>query len=219
FIQLLSGNDTVKIGDDLESETSEIQIINFVDASSECNVTIVDTPGFDDSRSGVTDTDILKKITDFLLNQYDAQKKLNGLIFVQRISDPRFGGQSGRNLKMFRNLCGTNNYKNVVVLTTFWDRVDEEEGVKRESQLQSNFFKDLVAGGATFMRHDRTSPSSAYDVLQQIIPMPSTTVKIVQEIREEGKALEDTAAGSYAARRSRLSYPITRRKCRISKQS
>jgi hypothetical protein len=30
------------------------------------SVTLVDTPGFDDSREGVTDTDILGKIADFL---------------------------------------------------------------------------------------------------------------------------------------------------------
>ena len=29
-------------------------------------VTLVDTPGFDDSRQGVTDTDILAKIANFL---------------------------------------------------------------------------------------------------------------------------------------------------------
>jgi len=52
------------------SETSEIQVVRFVDPNSSRNIVIVDTPGFDDSRSEVTDTDILKKITTFLLEQY-----------------------------------------------------------------------------------------------------------------------------------------------------
>jgi len=51
------------------SETSEIQVVRFVDPNSSRNIVIVDTPGFDDSRSEVTDTDILKKITAFLLDQ------------------------------------------------------------------------------------------------------------------------------------------------------
>ena len=56
---------------------------------------------------------------------YDKQK-LNGLVFLQRISDPRYGGQSGRNLTMFKGLCGSENYENVVVLTINWDRVSKE---------------------------------------------------------------------------------------------
>ncbi|KAF8907867.1 lipoxygenase [Gymnopilus junonius] len=76
---------------------------------------------------------------------------------------------------MFRNLCGSKTYKNIVVLTTFWDQLaSEQEGLRREEQLESMFFKDLVEGGALFMRHDRT----------------------IKKIRIEGKVLEDTAAGS-----------------------
>ena len=88
------------------------------------------------------------------------------------------------------------NFKNVVVLTTFWDRVDSEaNGVDRERQLKAEFFKDIVAGGGCFMRYDRTA-ESARAVLQQIIPLPPTTLQIQKEIRVEGKRLEDTSAGS-----------------------
>ena len=68
FIKLLSGDTSIVIGDNLESETSDIQVIPFVDRATGRNVTIVDTPGFDDSRKGVTDTDILKKIANFLVD-------------------------------------------------------------------------------------------------------------------------------------------------------
>ncbi|KAJ3508731.1 hypothetical protein NLJ89_g5594 [Agrocybe chaxingu] len=176
FIRLLTGNTDVKVGDSLESETSDIQIIRFCDGPSGRNITIVDTPGFDDSRAGVTDTDILRTITDFLLKEYDENRKLNGLVYLQRISDPRFGGQSSRNLRMFRNLC-------------------EEEGIKREGQLKTRFFKDLVDGGACFMQHDRTI-ESAREVLGHILPLPPAVAQIQTEIREEGKTLEDTSAGS-----------------------
>ena len=69
FIRLISGDTTIRVGDSPKSETSEIQVVRFVDPSSSRNIVIVDTPGFDDSRSEVTDTDILKKITAFLLDQ------------------------------------------------------------------------------------------------------------------------------------------------------
>jgi len=127
--------------------------------------------------------------------RYDAGKKLSGLLYVQRISDPRFGGQSARNLRMFRSLCGTDSYKNIIVLTTFWDCVDSAKGVEREGQLKTQAFKDIVAGGGRFMRHDCTV-ESARKVLEHIIPLPPTNVKIQDEIRLQGKTLEETTAGS-----------------------
>ena len=70
FISLISGDTSIHVGHGLESETSEIQVVRFVDPKSRRRVVIVDTPGFDDSRRGVTDTDILKKIAKFLLEQW-----------------------------------------------------------------------------------------------------------------------------------------------------
>ncbi|KAF8680685.1 hypothetical protein AX14_004503 [Amanita brunnescens Koide BX004] len=96
---------------------------------------------------------------------------------------------------MFRNLCGEGGFKNVVVLTTFWDVISNEDGTKRETQLKSKFFKDLIDGGARFMQHDQ-SLGSAQEVLKHVFTLSPTNVKIQEEIRVEGKSLEDTAAGS-----------------------
>ncbi|CAA7267408.1 unnamed protein product [Cyclocybe aegerita] len=173
FIKLLTGNNSVRIGTSLESETSNVQIIRFCDASSGRNATIVDTPGFDDSRAGVTDTDILRTITDFLL-RIRREPKAEWPCIPPADFRPQ----------------------NVVVLTTFWDQLpSEEEGIKREGQLKARFFKDLVDGGACFMRHDR-SIESACRVLTHIFMLVPAIAQIQTEIRIEGKMLEDTSAGS-----------------------
>ena len=128
--------------------------------------------------------------------RYDLNRKLSGLIYLQRISDPRFSGQSSRNLRIFRELCGPAAYKNVVVLTTYWDQVPTHKaGVMREEQLKSRFFAKLVEGGAQFMRHDRTVESTR-KVLRHILPISPTITQIQTEIRKEGKGLMETAAGS-----------------------
>jgi len=47
--------------------TSEIGLFcNSEKHRADRRVTFVDTPGFDDSREGETDTDVLKKIASFL---------------------------------------------------------------------------------------------------------------------------------------------------------
>ena len=97
---------------------------------------------------------------------------------------------------MFRELCGPVAYKNVVVLTTYWDQVPTHEvGAKREAQLKSKFFAKLVEGGAQFMRHDGTVESTR-KVLRHILPMPPTITQIQTEIRKGGESLMETAAGS-----------------------
>ena len=122
---------------------------------------------------------------------------MNGLVYLQRISDPRFSGQSGRNLRMFKGLCGSKHYKNVVVLTTFWDKMaTKEEGGQREEQLKTRFFQDLVAGGAEFMRHNHGNMKTGRKVLEHIFTLSPANLQIQEEIREQGKRLEDTAAGS-----------------------
>ena len=63
---------------------------------------------------------------------------------------------------MFRKLCGTDSLKNVVIITTMWDKITPGEGSQREQELTSsdNLFKPLLDGGAIMMRHERTAESA-----------------------------------------------------------
>jgi predicted GTPase len=64
LINLLTNDDNIRIGHDLESQTFDIITSRYMQDG--VSMTLVDTPGFDDSREGITDTDILGKIADFL---------------------------------------------------------------------------------------------------------------------------------------------------------
>ena len=98
---------------------------------------------------------------------------------------------------MFKGLCGSENYENVVVLTTNWDRVvNKEEGNGREAELKNVVFKELVDGGAKFMRHKFGNMKTARDVLEHIFTLRPTDIAIQKEIRVEGKILGETSAGS-----------------------
>ncbi|KAL4061675.1 hypothetical protein V8B97DRAFT_2066349, partial [Scleroderma yunnanense] len=108
----------VKIGHGLQSKTNRVQSVRWA-TTDDITVKLVDTPSFDDSRTGVTDTDVLEMIATFLINRRNG---LTGLIYVHRISDTRVGGNAQRNLRMFRNLCGDESLKNVVIVTTMWDK-------------------------------------------------------------------------------------------------
>ena len=81
-------------------------------------------------------------------------------------------GNSRRNLKTFKELCG--ELKNVVVVTTWWDDVPDQEKEamgKREEELmktKGKFFEPLIAAGARYLRHDNTV-ESARRIVDQLL--------------------------------------------------
>lgn len=148
LIQLITGDKNIKIGHNVQSETSQISFAKYHKEDGLC-VTLIDTPGFDDSREGETDVVVLKKIASF---RFINGKKFKGIIYLHRITDPRIGGVAARNLRMFKQLCGPSALGNVVVVTTLWDRIKEEEGMRREQDLMTNpkFFRPFAEAGAHF---------------------------------------------------------------------
>jgi hypothetical protein len=70
FIKLLIGSlNAVTVGRTLDSETSSVQAVRFIEGITGRNMIIVDMPGFDDPRPGFSDSDSLKKITTFSLDE------------------------------------------------------------------------------------------------------------------------------------------------------
>ncbi|THU97595.1 hypothetical protein K435DRAFT_610620, partial [Dendrothele bispora CBS 962.96] len=193
FIKLLNPeNDTIHIGHDLESQTIDIDTSVYIDEEGGLAITLVDTPGFDDSREGVTDTDILGKIASFL--QDDGGRKLNGIIYLHRISDPRMGATAKKNLRVFKELCGEKNFGNIRIVTTNWTYVDESEGNRREADLSKLAFKPLLDGGAEMRRQDKEL-ESAKAIISELKRKTPVVLKIQEEL-SAGRSLGDTSAGA-----------------------
>lgn len=96
---------------------------------------------------------------------------------------------------MFKSLCGTTNLKNVVLATSMWDKVTQEEGQRREQQLINDFWKGLIAYKARTMRHDGTQ-ESALEIANSLLANKPFYVQIQDELCQQGKPLKDTSAGS-----------------------
>lgn len=193
FINKASGS-TLPVGRGLESCTSEVRTSRSFVVSGRV-VTLIDTPGFDDtSRS---DTDILTMIAAYLTKTYEHGARLAGVIYMHRISDFRMGGTSKRNFKIFRELCGESSLKNVIIVTNMWSEVKREIGEAREAELASKdkFFKPVLEKGARMLRHDGTLEST-HTILRYLINNQAATLRIQQEIVNEHKPIEKTAAGA-----------------------
>ncbi|KAH8825775.1 hypothetical protein DL96DRAFT_1466673, partial [Flagelloscypha sp. PMI_526] len=192
FINLVSGSH-LRIGMGLQSCTYEVEVARPFKLDG-CFVTLIDTPGFDDTEK--SDFDILNMISTYLAESYRKGTELAGVIYVHRISDFRFGGISARNFKMFRKLCGDSALKNVVIVTNMWGEVTNEKGEAREAELVSEekFFKPVLDKGATMIRHLDTI-DSAQDIVRRILRNQPEPLLIQKERVEEGKDISLTAAG------------------------
>lgn len=195
FVQLGSSSG-IRVGHSLQSETSRVQPIE-LDFNKGIRLRLVDTPGFDDSREGITDFEVLSMIATFLV-QEETHSTLAGLIYMHRISDTRMGGTARRNLRMFHKLCGQDSLKNVVIVTTMWDKATPEDGERRERELVSSetLFKPLLDEGAVMRRHDGTR-ASALRIIDYLLRIQDhANTQIVHELLYEQKTLEETAAGT-----------------------
>jgi len=143
----------------LHSCTSAIQTA-VRSAYDACEVTLADTPGFDDTVK--EPIDILRVIVDYLKDLREKGCTLKGVLYLHRISDPKMNGAAKRALDLFRALCGEDAMRNVIIVTTRWDRVNPGEGERRYNELQSSDFcyKPLLDQGAQMRRHSGTMESA-----------------------------------------------------------
>jgi len=158
-------------------------------------VWLIDTPGFDDTHR--SDVDILATIANWVQWVSHQRKHLSGIIYLHRISDTRMEGSNMKNLRMFRELCGEKNFNNVILCTTMWEKVDEEEGQRREQELRSkeNFWGNLVSRGAQVVRHQGPDlTTSARKIAETLIEKDTIVLQLQQELDRNG-SLSNTSAG------------------------
>src|SRR5271154_915242 len=91
-------------------ETSEVR--SYTTILNDKNVILVDTPGFDDTFEA--DEEIVERIAEWLSMTYQSKRFLNGILYMHRIDVPRLAGSSSRSLRMLKEICGRDAYKNIV---------------------------------------------------------------------------------------------------------
>ncbi|KAG1740794.1 P-loop containing nucleoside triphosphate hydrolase protein [Suillus paluster] len=180
FINTAVGEVVTPVGHDLMSCTTKIQYA-FCPCPGDPSrrLVLVDTPGFDNTF--LSDTEILRRIAVWLASSYGVDMKLAGVLYLYDICQARMLSTSRRNLDMFRRLCGENAEMNVILVTTKWGEVNKDVGERREQQLKSSFWKDMVAYGSQAVQFDG-SHASAWNVMQPILTNKATAA--VQMIPE-----------------------------------
>ncbi|KAJ0116799.1 hypothetical protein J7T55_009950 [Diaporthe amygdali] len=200
LISKLIGDDSGAVpvvGHGLQSETKLTDVYQF-HHKVHGTIHLIDTPGFDDTHA--SDAEVLREIASFLSSTYQTKVKLSGIIYLHRISDNRISGSALRNLRMFKELCGEDAYKHVVLATSMWGKEDHEKALGRERELvaEGGFWSTMKERGSSVMRWLGDSVS-AHEIIEHLLLARSrhgvVSLKIQRELVDEGKRLVNTSAG------------------------
>lgn len=154
---------------------------------------MVDTPGFDDDDQ--TDSEVLKKLVDWLVSTYRSGQRLNGILYLHRITDTRMRGSSLRNLKMFKELIGDEFYENLTLGTTCWSLIDSKSALERENELktESKFWEIMISKGARLERIPDDDVIKARDLVYKIASRDTAPLQTQRDVVERGISFSDLA--------------------------
>jgi hypothetical protein len=98
---------------------------------------------------------------------------------------------------MFRQLCGENALKRVVLVTTMWDKVPDDEAIRREKELidTPQFWGWMLGKGSSCQRHYNTEDSARIIVSELVGYMEPVTTELQRQMVDEKKELGETSAG------------------------
>lgn len=129
-------------------------------------------------------------------SSYEKGTLLSGVIYLHKITDNRITNSSIKNLRMFRKLCGAENMRNVLLVSSMWDIVQEEKGAEREKELcsEGTFWKSMITQGATVHRYNNRTVT-AMNLIQTIISNNPSALKIQKQLVDDQVPLIKTDAG------------------------
>jgi len=220
FINLIA-SEQQNVGKSLQSCTRDVRV---VEANiGEQRVVIIDTPGIDDTRAGVKETDVLTRIANHFgdmlvcyrvcykcdigsLNSvrriYRGRRNVwvTGVLFLHRINDNRFSQTADRVSTMLKNLCGDTAMHHLMLCTTMWDTVPEEEGYERFNELrETGAWKEMISKGARTAKISSmksNAKAEAEKILRELLNNAQPVqVAIQDEMVRQGKKPAETSAG------------------------
>ena len=137
----------------------------------------------------------MTRVLKWLESSFRSGTRLNGLIYLHRIIDPKMQGSALNNMRMFRKLCGPECFANIILATTFWNDVPAALGAQREKQLKENdeFWGKMVKKGSEVVRLGQ-GREEGIELLMTIASKQKITLQSQREMVDENKSAAETAA-------------------------
>lgn len=96
-------------------------------------IVLADTPGFDDTYR--SDGDILSDINECLAGAFRERWEIPGVLYIHPITETRMKGSAMKNLRIFKEILGSRNMSNCILVITKWSLQDPAVSEAREKEL------------------------------------------------------------------------------------
>lgn len=108
----------------------------------------------------------------------------------------RFGGAAVEALEILKRVCGEGALCSVMLATSKWSEIGEDNGSYQEAELRKTFWPHLLASGSSMCRF-YGSRESAVALVSQLLVRDPITLGLQKELVEERRLIWDTTAGCY----------------------
>lgn len=197
-LELDDDNKEYIVGDGVDSCTQKLQAARLTVDGRE--VELIDTPGFDDS--GHNDGDTLFKMTDWLMSSYKSNMLLNGVIYMEPVSETRAGKSERERIALVRSIIGSQFMNQVVIGSSMWDT-----GNRLCQRNEDNRVKDpalwgeMVGPDKATVKHFENTPASTKDIIRHFMDasrFPARALLLQTELANNSGVLKNTTAGRLA---------------------
>ena len=122
------------------------------------------------------------------------------MLILHRISDNKFSQTADRVSTVLKNLCGNTAMNHLMLCTTMWDRVPEDEGFDRFDELcDTGAWKEMIKKGAGTAMISNVGPNAkeeakriVSDLIKNALPVE---LAIQNEMVHQKLTVETTSAG------------------------
>ncbi|KAI3399501.1 hypothetical protein diail_6763 [Diaporthe ilicicola] len=191
-------NETYVVGDGLDSCTQKLQVARLTLDGRE--VELVDTPGFDDS--GHNDGDTLFKMTDWLMASYKSNILLNGVIYMEPVSETRAGRSERERIELVKSIIGSQIMHKVVIASSMWDTGNRLCQRNEDNRVKDNaLWGEMVGPGKATVKHFENTRASTMDIIRHFMDawrFPPRALLLQTELARNNGVLKDTTAGRLA---------------------
>ncbi|KAF7973139.1 hypothetical protein HWV62_16190 [Athelia sp. TMB] len=147
----------------------------------------VDTPGLNEAGS---DIEVSTQISEWFVKVYK-EHPLYAILYLHRISDNKVTNSfhEWNNIKIFASMCRQKSMPRVVLGTTMWSDVSRDTGERREKELETTFWADMIANGYPMARFE-DSYESAWEMVEQMATQQYPTVcQFIDHVTRQGGSL------------------------------
>lgn len=158
---------------------------------------LYDIPGYNDSNN--EDGDLFVSMGRWLAVAHRNGCLLNGVVLMQCITDVRVADTEQARNKLFEKTVGPSMFKQVAIVSTMWNQVNPEFGLKNENNRlrgENAVWRKLIDGGATVLRYKHDEDSAKAVLRHFSVPgrFAPKTVQLQDELKKYRGRLPKTQA-------------------------